>query len=309
MKRLKLALLYGGDSAEREVSIMGWKFIRAHLDPGRYELFDYDPSTDLERLVADAPRLDAAFICLHGRGGEDGSIQGLLELLKIPYQGSGIMASAVAINKRMSKKVFGWAGLTVPSWMALTKDQPIDLEALRKNVPCMIKPVHEGSSVGMSLVRDPDDIEQALQQAFRYDCEALIEEYVKGVEVTGCVIGLKELQVLPLVEIIPGQGHDFFDLHAKYYAAATDEICPARLPVELALKAQQAALTAHRALNCRGYSRTDMIIREDIVYVLETNTIPGMTATSLLPKAAKAAGMGYSQLLDVLIDLALQVNK
>jgi D-alanine-D-alanine ligase len=306
MKKIRLALLYGGNSAEREVSIMGWKVIRAHLDPERYELSDYDTRTDLERLIADAPRLDAAFICLHGRGGEDGSIQGLLELLGIPYQGSGVMASAVAMNKRMSKALFAWAGLPIPRSMALTRGQPLEIESLKEHIPCMVKPVHEGSSVGLTLVRQSANIETALHQAFRCDKEVLIEEYVQGTEVTGAVIGLDKLQAWPLVEIIPKQGHDFFDLQAKYDAAATDEICPARLPSQLALKAQQTALAAHRALNCRGYSRTDMIIRDDTVYVLETNTIPGMTETSLLPKAAKAAGIEYSQLLDLLIDMALQ---
>jgi len=309
MKRLKLALLYGGDSAEREVSIMGWKFIRAHLDPGRYELFDYDTRSDLERLVADAPELDAAFICLHGRGGEDGSIQGLLELLKIPYQGSGVMASAVAMNKCMSKKMYASVGLMIPRWTALVKGQSIEVDVLKEDVPCMVKPVHEGSSVGLSLVRDSTEIERALERAFYYDRKVIVEEYVKGIEVTCGVIGLDELQTLPLVEIVPREGHEFFDLQAKYDPAATDEICPARLPAELVFKAQQAALVAHRALNCRGYSRTDMIISDGVVYVLETNTIPGMTENSLLPKAAKAAGIEFPQLLDLLINLALQVKR
>jgi D-alanine-D-alanine ligase len=163
--------------------------------------------------------------------------------------------------------------------------------------------------VGLSLVRDSTEIERALERAFYYDREVIVEEYIKGIEVTCGVIGLDDLQVLPLVEIVPKEGHDFFDLQAKYDAAATDEICPARLPAELTFKVQQAALTAHRVLNCRGYSRTDMIISDGVVYVLETNTIPGMTENSLLPKAAKAAGIEFSRLLDVLIDLAMKTER
>ena len=308
MKKIRLALLFGGDSAERDVSITSWKAVRSNLDASKYELFDYDLKTDLHRLVNDSPKLDAAFICMHGRGGEDGTIQGLLELLKLPYQGSGVLASAVGMNKRMTKEVYERAGLTMPRSRVLVKGASTDLRELESWAPCMVKPVHEGSSIGMSLVARPEELEAAIQNGFQYDREVILEEYVAGVEVTGAVLGLEELRPLPLIEIVPLKGHAFFEYSAKYDPAETDEICPARISPELTRAAQQIALTAHRVLGCRGYSRTDMIIRNGEIFVLETNTIPGMTNASLFPKAAREAGIEYPQLLDLLIQMAFTAH-
>jgi D-alanine-D-alanine ligase len=309
MKRIRLALLYGGDSAERDVSITSWKAVRSNLDRSKYEIFDYDIKTDLQRLVSDSPQLNAAFICMHGRGGEDGTIQGLLELLKLPYQGSGVMASAVAMNKRMSKELYERAGLAMPRSRVLFKGDATDIRELESWAPCMVKPVHEGSSIGMSLVSRPEDLEAAIQNGFRYDREVLVEEYVSGVEVTGAVLGMEELRPLPLIEIVPLKEHAFFEYSAKYDPAETDEICPARISPELTRAAQRVAMIAHRVLGCRGYSRTDMIIRNDEIYVLETNTIPGMTNASLFPKAAREAGIEFPQLLDLLIEMAFTAHE
>ena len=307
MKRLKLALLYGGSSSEREVSISGWKVVRAHFDPDRYLLFDFDLKTDLTSLASKASELDAAFICVHGRGGEDGTLQGFLEQLGLPYQGSGVLAGALAMNKKISKALFRQAGLDVPEDMVINRRLPVDIALVESRIgfPLMVKPVREGSSIGMSLVRSPSALQGAIETAFEYDDEVLVEEYLQGVEITGAVLGNNRLKALPLVEIIPGTDHEFFDLHAKYTPGATEEICPARLNEELSARAREIALAAHRALDCRGYSRVDMFVVGDRIKVLEVNTIPGMTQTSLFPQAAKASGLEFSRLLDTLVDLAL----
>ncbi len=284
---------------------MSWEAVRTRLDPEKYELFHFDIPADVQKLASDAPKLDAAFICMHGRGGEDGNVQGMLELLKLPYQGSGVLASALAMNKKISKELYLRAGLCLPQCTALARGDELDLDRFSPWRPLMVKPVHEGSSMGMSRVERMEDLAPAVETAFRYDREVLVEEYVSGTEVTGAVVGLDDLRALPLVEIVPKNSHAFFDFAAKYDAAETDEICPARVSGQVAEAAQQAAVAAHRALGCRGYSRTDMIVSGERVYVLETNTIPGMTVNSLLPKAAAAAGIAFPRLLDMLIEMAM----
>ena len=173
-------------------------------------------------------------------------------------------------------------------------------------MPVVIKPATEGSSIGISLARTLDELEAGLAAAFHYDAQVLVEEFIEGTEITGAVLGNATPQALPLVEICPADHYTFFDYDAKYQPGASQEICPARLDPEVAKRAQTCALKAHQALGCRGYSRTDMIVRDDKIYVLETNTIPGMTATSLFPQAAKAAGVEFPALLDRLIELALE---
>ncbi len=170
----------------------------------------------------------------------------------------------------------------------------------------VIKPVSGGSSIGMSVVRSEEELKDAVDKAFGYDDTVLIESYIQGIELTGGVLGNDDLQALPIVEIIPGKSYEFFDYKAKYTKGATEEICPARIDEDLTRKTQYCAKTAHQALCCKGYSRTDMILKDGNIYVLETNTIPGMTQTSLLPLAAKTAGISFSQLLDRLIELSLE---
>jgi D-alanine-D-alanine ligase len=245
---------------------------------------------------------------MHGRGGEDGSLQGLLDLLEIPYQGSGILASALAMNKELSKNIYRQAGLQVPRALIFDRagaPSPQEFEAAL-GLPVVIKPVHEGSSIGISMAGTPEALKTGLAAAFALDNRVLVEEFIQGTEVTGGVLGNARLQALPLVEIIPASTYAFFDYEAKYQPGATEEICPARLSPELTKRAQECALTAHKALGCRGYSRTDMMIREQEIFVLETNTIPGMTATSLFPQGAKAAGIDFPDLLDTLVNLALE---
>ncbi len=308
MKKMTLALIAGGQSAEREVSLKSGDQVFQALDQTKYDIRRYDPAAELERLVAEAPQLDAALIIMHGRGGEDGTVQGLLDLLGVPYQGSGVLGSALAMNKELSKILYQQAGLNVARALFFNRAEAPGAAAIEAQLglPAVIKPVNEGSSIGVTIARTREELARGLDLAFKHDHRVLVEEFLQGVEVTGGVLGNDKLQALPLVEIIPSEQYTFFDYQAKYLPGASTEICPARLDPELTKKAQQAALTAHRALSCRGYSRTDMKIKDGQPYVLETNTIPGMTATSLFPQAAQAAGIGFPALLDKLIELALE---
>jgi D-alanine-D-alanine ligase len=308
MTKMRLALIAGGKSAEREVSLKSGEQVYQALDKAKYDIRRYDPRDDLERLVQDAPQLDVALVIMHGRGGEDGTLQGLLDLLGIPYQGSGVLGSALGMNKELSKILYQQAGLQVSRALFFNKDEapsPQEIEA-RLGLPVVIKPVNEGSSIGVAKARSREEVEKGLKAAFLYDHRVLVEEFLQGMEVTGGVLGNKKLTALPLVEIVPSDKYDFFDYEAKYKAGASTEIVPARLDEAIAQQAREVALTAHRALHCRGYSRTDMIIRDQNIFVLETNTIPGMTATSLFPQAAQAMGLPFPQLLDRLIELALE---
>ncbi|MGB5424801.1 MAG: D-alanine--D-alanine ligase [Desulfobacterales bacterium] len=308
MKKLTVALLSGGISSEREVSLNSGKQVFAALDKEKYTILRYDPKTDLQRLVADAPKIDAALIILHGPFGEDGTVQGLLDLLDIPYQGSGVLGSAVAMNKLMSKQLYQQVGLPVPSYLALKRSDTVDPAGIsaRLGLPVVIKPVQGGSSVGMSIVRSEKDLPGAIQKAFDYDTAVLVEAYIDGIEITGGVLGNSDPEALPLIEIIPDKNHEFFDYEAKYTAGVTQEICPARIDAALTEKARTYAVMAHEVLGCRGYSRTDLMLKGRDLFVLETNTIPGMTATSLFPQAAAAAGLPFGQLLDRLIELSLE---
>jgi D-alanine-D-alanine ligase len=308
MKLLRLALIAGGKSAEREVSLKSGEQVYQALDKTKYDIRRYDPRDDLERLVREAGEIDAALVIMHGRGGEDGSLQGLLDLLDIPYQGSGILGSALGMNKELSKILYQQAGLRVPQALFFNRDEAPAAENLagRLGLPVVIKPVNEGSSIGVTKAGTVAELAAGLEAAFAYDTRVLVEQWITGTEVTGGVLGNAHLTALPLVEIIPSEEYAFFDYEAKYKPGASHEICPARLDDHLTQKAQACALAAHRALCCRGYSRTDMIVKHGEVYVLETNTIPGMTATSLFPQAAKAMGLEFPQLLDKLIELALE---
>lgn len=307
-EKLRVALLAGGKSAEREVSLKSGEQVFQTLDKERYEVLRYDPRDDLPRLARDAAEIDVALIILHGRLGEDGTIQGFLDLLNIPYQGSGVLGSALAMNKVLSKQLYSQAGLPVAPFMVLDRAvaQPTTRVIDELGLPVVVKPEHEGSSIGLTIVRNADQFPKALAGAWQYDRRCLVERYIPGIEITGGVLGNDSLEALPLIEIVPGADHEFFDYSAKYTPGASKEICPARLSPALTAKAREYASRAHQALFCRGYSRTDMIVCDHEIYVLETNTIPGMTETSLFPQAAAAAGMSFSALLDRLIELALE---
>ena len=308
MAKLRLALIAGGVSAEREVSLRGAAGVEQALNRDRYEVVRYDPATDLARIAADAANIDAAFILLHGVHGEDGTIQGFLDLLGIPYQGAGVLGSALAMDKNLAKIMYRLAGLPVAPWVMVEPGDLRDSGRIESAVglPCVVKPVRQGSSIGMSIVRTLDQLPAALELALRHDGEVMVEAFLKGRELTAGVLGNSELTALPLIEIIPDSRFDFFNYEAKYQPGATREVCPAPVSEAVREKAQDYAVRAHRSLQLRGYSRTDMILVGEELYLLETNTIPGMTPTSLLPQAAAEAGLPFAALLDRLIELALE---
>lgn len=315
MKKIRLALLSGGVSTEREVSLNSGNQVFDALDKDRYEITRYDPKFDLPRLVADAPDIDAALIILHGPFGEDGTVQGLLDLLNIPYQGAGVLGSAAAMNKLTAKELYQANGIPTPAFLSYDThdftagdiDLPQAVETL--GLPIVVKPASAGSSVGMTIVKEEKDLDQAIKKGFDHDDTLILEAYIQGLELTCGVLGNQEVQGLPVIEILPGENHEYFDYEAKYVAGETQEICPARIDPDLTSAVQDLAVRAHKALFLKGYSRTDMILREGELFVLETNTIPGMTATSLYPQSAREAGYSFSALLDKLIELAIEENK
>lgn len=306
---LHVALLAGGRSGEREVSLMGAAGVEKVLDREKYTVKRYDPLTDLEKIAADAADIDFAFILLHGKWGEDGTMQGFLDLLDIPYQGAGVLGSALAMDKNLAKELYRLHNLPVAPWRIISqKDQvPADVLVDQLGLPLVIKPVCDGSSLGMTIAQSREEVIDGVEKALEHGDRVMIESFIAGREITVGVLGNEELVALPVVEIIPGEQFSFFDYTAKYEPGATTEICPAEIEDHLRDKAQQYGVEAHRALHLRGYSRTDMIIADDgAIQLLETNTIPGMTPTSLFPQAAEAYGLDFQALLDRLIELGLE---
>jgi len=261
---------------------------------------------------AEAP-VDAVFIAMHGPYGEDGTIQGMLEVLGVPYTGSGVLASALAMHKTKSRRLFEHHGLLVPPAVELSakaaqeETDRLVTEALREpGIPCVVKPASQGSSFGVTICRSADELQPAVARAFEYDGEVLIEEYLEGTELTCAVLEQPDgtATPLPVIEIVP-KTSEFFDFNAKYEPGATDEICPARISPEHTAEAQRIALTAHEALGCSGLTRADMMLYEGRVYLFEVNTIPGLTPTSLAPQAAEAVGISFPELVERMIDCGL----
>lgn len=305
--RRKVAVLMGGRSAEREVSLHTGEQVANALSSLGHVVETID--TAQLSFIAELQRgdFDVAFICLHGRYGEDGTMQGLLELLDLPYVGSGVLASALAMDKVMSKHFFTLAELPSPEYVVLHADECVDTEAIVRAVgpKSVVKPANEGSSFGMSIVHEPAELPAAIQKAFEYDSRVLVERFIAGVEVTVGVLGNKEPTALPTLEIVPE--HEFYDYESKYVPGMCRHIIPARVSAEAAAECQRLSVEAHRVLGCRGMSRADTIVGEDgTVYLLEVNTIPGMTSTSLLPDSAAAAGIEFPELCNRLVELALE---
>lgn len=308
-EKLHIALIAGGVSGEREVSLNGAAGVEKALDPEKFMVRRYDPATDLAKLATDAPEIDFAFILLHGLFGEDGTMQGFLDLLEVPYQGSGVLGSAIAMDKQLAKELYKLNGLPVADSQIITNEDTVDVKELlnRLGLPIVVKPVHEGSSLGLTLAKSEEELLAGIKRALRHDSHVMLEKYIKGRELTVGVLGNNELEALPVIEIVPGEEFAFFDYDAKYKPGATEEICPARISEDITKLAQQYAVTAHKALRLKGYSRTDMMMAEDdSLYLLETNTIPGMTATSLMPQAAAAYGLPFSEFLERLIELGME---
>lgn len=307
MGKLEIALLAGGRSSERDISLKSGDAVYRSLDKRRYNVTRYDPRDDLASLIEHRERIDLAFIVLHGKFGEDGCIQGFLDLLEIPFVGSGVLSSAMASHKRITKERYKSVGLDVVKDIMLYAGQDFSVDQIIESLgpSVVVKPVAEGSSLGVTICHDREGLVKGIDQAFKYDQEVMVEQCIKGREITCCVIGRKDLEALPIVEIVPNRGYEFFDYEAKYTPGATKEICPAHLPEALSERATCCAKKAHRALGCSVWSRTDMITDGEKVYMLETNTLPGMTETSLVPLSAKAAGISLAQLLNKLIELSL----
>jgi len=314
-KPLRVVVLTGGTSAEREVCLMSGRKVLGALDRERYEavsvdLADITRAGDVAALLSafgPGRRPDVVFVALHGGAGENGTVQGMLELLGVPYTGSGVLASALALNKIVAKKLFEREGIPTPRWVAVREAEQVGAAGRivsTLGLPCVVKPGQEGSSIGVTIVKQQGELEEAFGLAFRYGPEVLVEEYIAGTEITGPVLGNDNPRVLPLIEIVPK--NEFYDYQAKYTPGATEEIIPARITEAQAERARELTLAAHQLVGCRGMSRADMIATPDEVYVLELQTIPGLTDTSLVPRAAEAAGISFPQLVDRLIELALE---
>jgi D-alanine-D-alanine ligase len=308
MSKLRIAVLAGGWSGEREISLKSGESVYKALDKSRYETRGYDPRDDLVTLIHERKNIDLAFLVLHGKYGEDGCMQGFLDLLGIPFLGSGVLASAMAMNKRVAKERYKGVGLKVAEDVVLRRGEAYSPDRIMETLgsSTVVKPVSEGSSIGVSICRSAEDLRRGIEAAFALDEEVLVEEYLKGREVTCCVFGSRDLEALPLIEIVPNPGYVFFDYQAKYTPGASREICPAPLSGEERVRAESCAKEAHRALQCETWSRSDMIIQGGQIFLLETNTIPGMTETSLVPLAARTAGFTFPQFLDRLIELSLE---
>ncbi|MEE4315020.1 MAG: D-alanine--D-alanine ligase [Desulfofustis sp.] len=310
-KKMCVALLAGGRSGEREVSLSGARVFEEALDASRFSIRRYDPASDLEQLARERGQIDFAFILLHGQYGEDGSVQGMLDLLGIPYQGSGILGSALAMDKNLAKVLYRQAGLPVAPWIVV--DGPVqdrcDEIVAELGLPLVVKPVRDGSSLGLTIARSREQVVTGVERALKNDDRVMLEGYIAGREITVSVLGNRDAVALPVIEIIPGAEYEYFDYNAKYLPGASREICPAELDDELTQTAQHYGVRAHQVLQLAGYSRSDMIVAADnTIYLLETNTIPGMTRTSLLPQAAGAAGFSYGALLERLIELGCEAH-
>ena len=311
MSKLKIAVLAGGWSREREISIMSGNAAFKALDRKKYDVTLFDPKYELTELMAQKENIDLAFILLHGKYGEDGCMQGLLDILGVPFVGSGVLASATTVNKKSTKDVYRNEGLTIAADVVLAKEEAFSIEEIinRLGKKTVVKPLDEGSSVGMSLCGNKEELAAGIDKAFACGSEIMVEQYIAGREVTCCVLGKRKLETLPIIEIVPKQKYRFFDYDAKYTPGATEEICPPQLDEKTQEIINDHAKKAHQALGCSIWSRTDMIVKEKKAYLLETNTIPGMTEHSLFPLAARAAGISFSQLLDQLIALSFEKDR
>jgi D-alanine-D-alanine ligase len=307
----KVAVLMGGRSAEREISLLSGEQVFQALLAKVYPAVKIEVDENVAESLKKA-KADVVFVALHGKFGEDGTVQGLLELLDIPYTGSGVLSSALALNKLFSKRLFleqnvptaRFKDIHLSEWQ---KDQVAIVFGLTERFgwPVVIKPLAQGSSVGVSIAQSELEMRQGFEAAFAYDDVALVEEYIDGREIQVGVIGNKEPQPLPPIEIVSKK--DFFDFEAKYTPGMAEEITPAPVSEKQTKLLQQWAVKAYQVLDCRGFARVDMFLRgENEVFVSEINTIPGLTANSLFPKEAQAAGIEFPDLIEKIVLLALE---
>jgi D-alanine-D-alanine ligase len=317
-KKIKVAVLSGGISNERGVSLKTAAQIAKALPKDKYQVSVLDiPKNENKALKVlakklDPKKIDVAFIALHGRFGEDGKIQGILDVLKIPYTGSGVLASALGMDKIQCSNILKNVGILIPEFLVLHNLQEMNIQARELEeiigFPCVVKPNESGSSIGVTIVKDPMKLKRAVQEAFHEDKTVIVQKYIKGRELTCGVLGNNgrtELRALPVIEII---AHDaeFFDYQTKYFSNTVEEICPAKINQKIAQRVQTLSKKIHETLGCDGLTRSDFILSKDNrLYFLEINTIPGQTEASLCPKEARAAGIPFGQFLEMQIELAL----
>jgi D-alanine-D-alanine ligase len=296
----KVAVLMGGSSAEREISLMSGSGVLAALLSQGVDAHAFDPA---ERELADLKHegYARAFIALHGRHGEDGTVQGALELLGIPYTGSGVMASAIAIDKVMTKRIWQAVGLPTPKYVTLPRDAQARERVIQVpdelGLPLIVKPPHEGSSIGVTKVKGYSQMQDAVALAAKHDDVVLCEEFIEGDELTCPVLGEgDDARALPVIRIVAPEGA--YDYQNKYFTDVTQYLVPSGLPEAEEREIQRIVVEAYRTLGCRGWGRADLMVRatDRQPYLLEMNTSPGMTSHSLVPMSAKAAGMSYEQL-------------
>lgn len=300
---MKVGVIMGGVSSEREVSLMTGKEIAGRLDPSKYDVMTIDV-TKREELIDRVRGIDFALLALHGAFGEDGTVQGVMETLGIPYSGSGVLSSSLCMDKNLTKRLLRAEGIVTPDGAYLDRAMFVDgtweAEVAGLAYPLFVKPNAGGSSIGVQRVDRPELLRGALEEAFRWDVSVLVEPMVSGQEITCPILDGELLPVLG----IRSNGAEWFDYEAKYSDGGAEER-PITLPPEVESRVREAALACYRLLQCRVYARVDMILKDGVPYVLEVNTLPGMTANSLLPRSAAAAGMSYGELLDRIIELSL----
>ena len=306
----KVGVLYGGRSAEREVSLMSGSGVLAALRSKGVDAHPFDPA---ERTLAElaAEKFDRVFIALHGRYGEDGTLQGALEQLGIPYTGSGVMASAVGMDKVYTKLIWLMHGLPTPKYALLNPDTQLRNVPDELGLPLIVKPPHEGSTIGITKVNGYSDMKEAYDIAARFDDVVLAEEFITGREFTVAVLGKgASAKALPIAEIIAPEGN--YDYQNKYFTDDTKYLCPAPLDAQTTEEFHRIAVEAYRALDCEGWGRVDILLRESDhkAFLLEINTSPGMTGHSLVPMAARAAGISYEDLcVEILRSASLKITK
>jgi len=300
----RIGVLAGGPSNEREISLRSGRAVHdALLGEGLDSVF-LDVKNNIDEII-EKSCLDVAFIALHGRFGEDGTVQKMLEDAGIPYTGSGVEASAAALDKVVSKDLFIGKMIPVPRHIVLIKGQPYRYDSDELGMPIVVKPHLEGSSIGLSIVRDKSLLKAAIDKAFKYGDKIILEEYIDGRELT---VGILNDEALPVIEIVPK--HKVYDYEAKYKDSSTRYIVPAPIPEDTAARARSLGVLAHKALGCRSFSRVDMMMAQSGgIFVLEVNTIPGMTERSLLPKAALAAGLRFGSLCVKILEDAVKARK
>lgn len=298
LKNKKIGVLYGGLSSERNISILTGKAVLRALKDEKLKAIGIDLGRNAALQIKKS-RIDFAFIALHGTLGEDGTVQGMLEVMGIPYSGSGVLASALAINKIYCKKIFDSSKIPTPKWQVA--DNSTKSSTARFSLPAVVKPSAQGSALGVSIVRNRKQMNKAVKDAFRLDSQVLVEKYISGTEITVGVLGDK---TLPAIEIVPV--NSFYDFESKYKPGCSKHIIPPRLSKRIIKSSQELSLKAHKVLGCKAMSRVDLIVdKKGKIWVLEVNTIPGMTKTSLLPDAACAVGIGFNELVLKIIEYSL----